>query len=462
MNLNEIIGSGESEITEFKTSLAEWRDVVETISAFSNRNGRRVFIGVADDCGIVGVDIGKNTIEKLANQIKQNTDPVIHPSIRVEVIDGKQGKQVIVVDALESKQKPVLAFGRAVIRVGKSNQKLGYEEIRNLALQTSKVYWDERICDDASLEDIDEEKVMRYLERREEIRKVSKPEKMDMKTLLLNIGAAKKMNGETKPTNAGILFFGKNPQRFVLQSQLRTARFAGRTLTRDFLDRLDCSGALWELVGQAEDFVRKNIRLFGFRTEYSFQRIDKLEYPIKAVREAIINALIHRNYSEPADTRVAIFDDRIEIISPGSFPKGVTPEKPKHVPVNPVLCQLMYDIGLIEKYGSGIYMINELCEEWGIPRPEYELSEVETTVSFRSGGKAIVIGEIEKMGVELNERQRGGLKIVFEKGKIANADYAKMFEISRNTATNDLTELVEKGLIKRVGRGRGSYYTPKI
>jgi len=459
MNLNEIIGSGESEITEFKTSFTEWRDVVETISAFSNRNGGRVLIGVADNCDVVGVDIGKNTIEKLTNQIKQNTDPVTYPSIRVEEIGGKQ---VIVVDALESKQKPVLAFGRAVIRVGESNQKLGYEEIRNLALQTSKVYWDERICDDAGLEDIDEEKVMRYLERREEIRKVSKPEKMDMNTLLLNIGAAKKMNGETKPTNAGILFFGKNPQRFVLQSQLRTARFAGRTLTRDFLDRLDCSGALWELVGQAEDFVRKNIRLFGFRTEYSFQRIDKLEYPIKAVREAIINALIHRNYSEPADTRVAIFDDRIEIISPGSFPKGVTPEKPKHVPVNPVLCQLMYDIGFIEKYGSGIYMINELCEEWGILKPEYELSEVETTVSFRSGGKAIVIGEIEKIGVELNERQREGLKIVFKKGKIANADYAKMFGISRNTATNDLTELVEKGLIKRVGRGRGSYYTPKI
>ena len=270
------------------------------------------------------------------------------------------------------------------------------------------------------------------------------------------------MNGETKPTNAGILFFGKNPQRFVLQSQLRTARFAGRTLTRDFLDRLDCSGALWTMVGQAEDFVRKNIRLFGFRTEYSFQRIDKLEYPIKAVRGAMINALIHRNYSEPADTRVAIFDDRIEIISPGSFPKGVTPEKPKHVPVNPVLCQLMYDVGLIEKYGSGIYMINELCGEWGILKPEYELSEVETTVSFRSGGKAIVISEIEKTGVELNERQREGLKIVFEKGKIVNADYAKLFEISRNTATNDLTELVEKGLIKRVGRGRGSYYTPKI
>lgn len=122
----------------------------------------------------------------------------------------------------------------------------------------------------------------------------------------------------------------------------------------------------------------------------------------------------------------------------------------------------MYDVGFIEKYGSGIYMINELCDEWGIPGPEYELSEVETKVIFRSSGKAIVISEIEKLGVELNDRQKEGVKVIFEKGKITNADYAKMFEISRNTTTNDLSDLIEKGLIKRVGRGRGSYYAPKI
>jgi ATP-dependent DNA helicase RecG len=434
---------------------------MESISAFSNTKGGIVIIGVSDKSEVLGVDIGKKTLESLANKIKQSTDPKVYPSIHVEEIDDKD-KPVVVIEVEEGKQKPVLASGRAYKRVGKSNHKLGYEEIRNLALETSKIYWDERVCEDASLEDIEEDKVRWYLERREEIRKVKKPEKMKMGTLLLNIGAAKKENSETKPTNAGILFFGKNPQRFVLQSQLRTARFAGKTLTRDFLDRLDCSGALWEMVEGSEDFVRKNIRLFGFRTEYSFQRIDKLEYPIKAIREAIINALIHRNYFERADTRVAIFDDMIEIISPGTFPEGVTPEEPKHVPVNPVLCQLMYDVGYIEKYGSGIYMINELCKEWGIPRPEYELSEVETKVIFRSGGKAIVISEIEKLGVEMNERQREGLKIIFEKGKITNADYGKSFKISRNTATNDLSDLVEKGLIKRVGRGRGSYYAPKI
>ncbi len=455
----ELLKEGESEKVEFKPSLSQIDKIIESISAFSNAKGGIVVIGVSDRGEVLGVDIGERTIENLANMIKQNTDPKVYPSIHVEVSDDKH---VVVIEVKESKQKPVLAFGRACKRVGKSNQKLGYEEIRKLALETSKVYWDERVCEDANLEDIEENKVRWYLERREEIRRVKKPEEMNIETLLLNIGAAKMVNSEIKPTNAGILFFSKNPQRFVLQSQLRLARFAGKELTRDFLDRFDYSGALWEMVEGSEDFIRKNIRLFGFRTEYSFQRIDKLEYPIKAIREGIINALIHRNYFEPADTRVAIFDDRIEIISPGSFPEGVTPEKPRHVPVNPILCQLMYDLGFIEKYGSGIFMINELCEEWGIPKPEYELSEVETKVIFRSGGKAIVISEIEKIGVELNERQRGGLKVIFEKGGITNADYAKMFKISRNTATNDLTELVEKGLIKRVGRGRGSYYAPKI
>ena len=456
---NDLIKEGESETVEFKPSLSQTDKIMGSISAFSNTKGGTVVIGVTDKGEVYGVDIGKRTIENLANGIKQNIDPMVYPSIRVEKIDDKM---VVLIEIEESKQKPVLASGRAYKRVGKSNHKLGYEEIRNLALETSKVYWDERVCEDASLEDIEEDKVWWYLERREEIRKVKKPEKMDMGTLLLNIGAAKKVNSETKPTNAGILFFGKNPQRFVLQSQLRTARFAGKTLTRDFLDRLDCSGTLWEMVDGSEDFVRKNIRLFGFRTEYSFQRIDKLEYPIKAIREGIINALIHRNYFEPADTRVAIFDDRIEIISPGSFPEGVTPEEPKHVPVNPILCQLMYDVGFIEKYGSGIYMINELCKEWRIPRPEYELSEVETKVIFRTGGKAIVISEIEKLGVEMNERQRKALQYVLEKGFITNRSYQELNDVGKKTAYLELSGLIEKGLLLSTGKGRSVRYVARF
>ena len=161
MSMMKIIEAGESETTEFKTSLAEWRDVVETISAFSNRGGGLIFVGVGDDYEIIGIDDGKSTLENLANQIKQNTDPVIYPSIRIEEIGSKP---IIVVDVKEFEQKPVLAFGRGFMRVGKSSQKIGYEEIRRLALLSSKVYWDGRVCEGAGLEDIDEGKVRWFLD----------------------------------------------------------------------------------------------------------------------------------------------------------------------------------------------------------------------------------------------------------------------------------------------------------
>ena len=114
------------------------------------------------------------------------------------------------------------------------------------------------------------------------------------------------MENRIKPTNAGILFFARNPQKFILQSQLRLARFAGTTLARDFSDKLDCTGSLWEMIDNAEGFIRRNMRFYGFRTEMTFRRIDKLEYPLKAIREAIINAMVHRDYREPSDTRVLI------------------------------------------------------------------------------------------------------------------------------------------------------------
>ena len=459
-NLLKLIYRGENESLEFKESLRLKEEIGQAVSAFSNANGGSILIGISDAGTIIGVDIGRNTLEELANYIKRNTDPAIFPSMKTEQIEKKK---IVVIEVKEGSEKPIFFRSHAYKRVGQTNQRISSSEIRKLAKESGeRVYWDEQICEDAKLEDIDEEMVKIYLEKRREIRGVKKPEKMDLETLLLNIKAVKEVNGEIKVTNAGILFFAENPQRFILQSQLRLARFAGKELMRDFLDRLDCSGAIWEEIEQAEDFIRKNIRLFGFRTGFSFGRIDKLEYPMKAIREGVINALIHRNYYEPADTRVMIFDDRIEIVNPGSFPEGVTPEKPRHIPVNPALCQLMYDVGFIEKYGTGIYMIKELCEEYGIPGPEYEICDVETKLVFRSGGKAVVISEIEKLGVGLNERQSRALKYAFREGIITNRIYAAINEVSSKTASLELGDLVRKGLLGVEGRGRSTKYIPEI
>jgi len=216
MDIEELVERGESQSLEFKESLRLKDEIGETISAFSNSDGGTVIVGVSDGGGVPGMDIGKNTLEELANYIKRNTDPRIFPSVKtVEVGE----KNVVIVEVEESAEKPVFFKNHGYKRVGKTNQMISSSELRKLAKESGeKIYWDEQICKEASLEDIDEDKVRWYLERREEIRKVKKPEKMDIDTLVLNIGAAKKANSEIKPTNAGILFFGKNPQRFVLQS----------------------------------------------------------------------------------------------------------------------------------------------------------------------------------------------------------------------------------------------------
>jgi len=459
LNSEHLIRQGESEILEFKKSIGEWKEIIKTISAFANTKGGIILVGISSKGTASGVQIGKRTIEDLANKIKENTDPKIFPRILVRDIDGKN---IILVKIEISKSKPVFAFDRVYKRVGKSTMRVTSEEIKKMALEGGKTYWDEQICEEAGLGDIDEERIKWYLEKREEIRMVKKPKEMDLKSLLLNIQAAKQIGGKIKPTNAGVLFFSKHPQRFVLQSQLRLARFAGKTLTSDFSDKLDCSGTLWEMIESAQGFIKKNSRFFAFRTEFSFRRIDKLEYPVKAIREGVINAVIHRDYTGPADTRVLIFDGRIEVVNPGSFPEGVTPANPMHVPVNPILCQLMYDVGFIEKYGTGIYMMREISKEYGISEPKYEIGEIETKLIFHSGGKGVIISEIEKLGVELNERQKKALMYALEVGFITNKIYTNINEVSNKTASLELKNLEKKRLLEVRGMGRATKYIPRI
>lgn len=177
---------------------------------------------------------------------------MICPSSHVQNVGEKE---IIVVDVAEYEPKP--AFAIAFVRVGKSNQKLGSEGIRNLAINASKVYWDGRICENT---DIDEQKEKWFLDERKKTRNVVKLEDMGFDDLLINIGTIKSFNGDMKHTNAGILFFGKAPQRFFINSVLRVAKFKGTDVTHPVIDRIDCKGTLGEIVNMAEDFIRRKIR----------------------------------------------------------------------------------------------------------------------------------------------------------------------------------------------------------
>lgn len=301
IKIKELIKKGESEKVEFKPSLSQTDKIMESISAFSNTKGGIVIIGVSDKSEVLGVDIGKKTLESLANKIKQSTDPKVYPSIHVEEIDDKD-KQVVVIEVEEGKQKPVLAFGRAYKRVGKTNQKLGYEEIRNIALETSKVYWNERICERADLEDIDEEKVRWFLRRAKYERRLE----LDLETPVREALEKIELLREGKLTNAAILLFGKNPQRFFIQSETRCARFKGAK-PLEFIDMKVFGGNIIDQMEDAVEFVKEHIKLHA--KIVGMERVERWEYPIDAIREAITNAICHRDYEISANVQVRIFDD---------------------------------------------------------------------------------------------------------------------------------------------------------
>ncbi len=443
MNIVETIKAGESETTEFKTSLAEWRDVVETISAFSNKNGGIIFIGVGDNCEIIGVDTGKNTIEVLANQIKQNVDPVIYPSIHIE---NMYEKWVIIVDVAEFVQKPVFAFGRAFIRVGKSNQKLGYEGIRNFALNTSKVYWDTRPCTGADLGDIDEEKLRWFLkgakyERRLELDPDTSVRESLEKLDLLRDGI---------PTNAAILLFGRDPQRFFGHSEIRCARFKG-TKPLEFIDMKVFGGNLIDQREDAVEFVKEHIKLHA--KIVGLERVETWEYPIDAIREAVTNAICHRDYEEYANVQVRIFDDRIEIWGCGYLPEPLTVDdlKQSHRSIlrNPLIGKCLFLIKFIEHWGTGTNRIIDACVAHGLPEPIFEELSGSLVVTLR---KMITKESLREMN--LNERQIKAVLYVEEKGSITNKEYQVLFDISRVTATRDLNLLEGKDILKRIGKGK--------
>lgn len=453
-DLKQRITQGENTITEFKENFDQ--EVIETAAAFANTHGGTILIGASDNGEIRGITIGKETLRNWSNRIAQATEPRV--ALEIESVDIKE-KSVLLIRIAESSLKPISVKGVCYKRVGNSNRVMSPQEIAQMHLNTTGQSWDQLFVTRAGIDDIDEKKVEWYLTRRETIRNVAKPQDMSLTALLKNIDG---LNDEETPTYAGILFFGKYPQRFFRNAQLRVVRFKGISVTHPVIDQLDCSGTLWEMVGAAEEFIRKNIRLLSLRTSMSFQRDDKFEYPLKALREAIINALIHRNYQKSADVRVFIFDNRVEIINPGTFPEGVNPDEPVHEPVNPTLSQLMYDVGFIERYGAGIRMMKRLSAEWGNKEPRYAFHPLQTTIIFDSPIQETTYIEIDDISEQLNERQKNAFFYVQRHGQITTKKYVEINHVSRQTAYAELTDLTNKGLFTVVGKGRGTKYVRKV
>ncbi|GFP27672.1 AlbA family DNA-binding domain-containing protein [Candidatus Hakubella thermalkaliphila] len=443
--LKKLMDSGESETVEFKTSFD--KEVVETSGAFANTKGGVLLIGASDRGEIKGIRIGKETLKDWANQISQSTEPRVIPEIELGEVDGKS---LVIIRIKEFPIKPVAVRGRYFRRVGNSNRIMGMQEIAQMHFHSAGMSWDKLPARDASIDDIDLDKVKRYIKRANEAsrRKIEDDEKP------LQVLEKLELIKEGQPTWAAILLFRKDPQRFLSQGVIHCGRFKEETIVID--DRM-IEGTIIEQVDEAMDFIRKNINVQFVMTGRP-AREQIWDYPLEALREALINAVCHRDYTIPSNTDVRIYDDKLIVWSPGGLPFGITIEdlyKPhSSVLRNKGIGGIFYDMGWIEQWGSGIDKMRNTCTKAGIPEPQFEEYQ-----GFRVIFRKDVYTEEYLRNLGLNERQIRAVMYVKEKGKITNEEYKSLNEVKRRLASYELNELTEKGVTERIGKvGKGTHY----
>ena len=439
----------EGQTVERKESLGERREIVETCAAFASAPGGRIYIGVRDNGTVVGVQIGKGTLEGLANDIAQNTVPKLVPGITTV---QEAGRTVIVVEVSENPTKPVSAYGRAYRRSGRTNQVLAASEIAELYFTSRGVTWDETVRADATLDDIDADKVRRFLSRARSERQWEIDAQTPVEQALRQLNLIK--NGQL--TIAALLLFGKNPQRFLLQAKMRCARFKGDDEV-EFLDLKVIEGDIIQQVEEAMAFVRRNTSMAA-KIEGKLERTERWEYPPDAVREAITNAVCHRDYADSGNVVVRVFDDRLEVSNPGGLPAGMTVEDLKQPhesrPRNKLVADAFFLIKYIEQFGTGIGRMIKDCREASVPEPEFESRAGAFRTIFPRAGFV----EKQLAGLDLPDRQLQAVRHATEKGRIALADYAQLVNLPKRTLQRDLKELVEKGILVKRGTARATWY----
>lgn len=436
----------EYEHIENKQSLGEKHEGTVAIAAFATARGGVVRFGIAPNGKRVGVQLGRTSLEELANYIRQNTDPPQYPSI---IVEGEESSAVVLVEIEESPIKPVWAFGKPYKRVGRTSQSLSREETQRLVDITTGRTWDALPCAGLTVEALDRLAIEDFLKRAGQDLLTSTERVLENLRLRLPDGSL---------CNAAALLFAAQPWHFLTGVQVKCARFRGTTSV-DFLDERTLEGSVLTQLAEALSFVARNIRQ-GFRITGRPEREIVPEYPDEAVREAITNAICHRDYAASGTVQVRIYDDRLEVWNPAIMPADLTIEQlyQEHHsrPRNRKLADAFYRARLIEHWGTGTLRMIHACEERGMAPPEFRLDMGAFIVRF----KALPVQQSDVKPLILNERQIQAVDHAISIGPLTRKRYAEMFGISERQALRDLEDLVQKGKFVREGRGSATRYIP--
>jgi len=435
---------------------ASARKIAEAMTALANAHGGLIIMGVTNSRRIIGVSDSEIAREMMASAALIPTPPLILPLPELVEADGKT---LCVAQVPPGLPHVYSLRGQYLVRSGREIRPLMPHELRVLLLNRSEASFESQTPRGATAQALDVDRIRAYLQL------LGLPANEDGDDLLLSRGCLAETDKGLRPTIAGLLLFGGNPQRWLRSAEITGVRYAGETMSDDFI-REDIRGVLPDQIRRAEAFVTSNMRR-GMRIR-GLEREEIPEFPISVVREAIVNAVAHRDYSIRGDNiRVLMFSDRMEVYSPGRLPGHVTLDNlvDERYSRNEAIVQVLSEMGFIERLGYGIDRMITVCEQEGLPRPDFSETSAGFKVTIYSHAPSLVgAGPPANLyaHLQLNPRQEKAMDHLQKQRRITNRDYQLLCpDASPETLRRDLADLVDKGLILKIGQKRATYYILK-
>ncbi|MEX0813719.1 MAG: ATP-binding protein [Chitinophagales bacterium] len=435
----------ENQHIEYKLN---WRDeYLKTLCGFANAEGGELLIGVDDNGVSTGIIDSRKLLEALPNKILQKLG--IHALVHQIEKDGENILSIIV----DRYDVPISFNGKYYIRTGSTTQELKDKELTRFLLKKSKMSWEGITEDKANLDDISEDTLAKFKKLAK--KRVPGIENEDTHSVLKKLHL---IDTEGHLKRAAILLFGNDPLKYYHSAYFKIGKFMSDTdlVTDDVIE-----GNLFDQLDLILEVLRvKYLRLMvkGYK---DWKRIEEYEYPEDAMREAVINALIHKDYTG-SHTQMKIYPDKIMLWNPGTLLEGITIKqlRASHQSVlrNELICNAFYKASLIESWGRGTVQITENCLEAGLPEPEFREA---------FGGFEVIFYQdkytekyLKDLG--LNERQVKAVNHIKNIGKITNKTYQEINSVSNKTAYMELAEIVDLQILKVQGKGRSISYTLKL
>lgn len=419
----------ESQNIEYKSI---WKDeYLKWICGFANAQGGTIFIGKDDNGSVVGVNNAKKLLEDLPNKITT----ILGIVAEVNLHETEQGDYIEIV--VEPQPNPVSCRGEYHYRSGSTKQELKGAALDKFLLGKQGKHWDGVPVPHVTVTDLKQETFDFFRKKGVKSNRISEDVLTDSNELLLN---NLKLTDGDYLKRAAVLLFHPDPEKFVTNAYVKIGFFESDSDLR-FQDEVH--GNLFEQVEKTMEllFTKYIKAMISYDDIY---RIETFEYPKEAIREALLNAIAHKDYTGATPIQISVYKDKIMIWNYGELPENWTidtlQKKHSSIPHNPDISNAFFRIGYIEAWGRGIRKMNEQCAAAGLPQPLYYYESSGFWVVFRKD----LFNEEDLQAKGLNPRQIKAVMYVKEKGKITNKEYQEINQVSKRTANTDLSALVHK------------------